>query len=59
MCIYTFFAHSSVDGHFDHFHILAIVNNAAIYIGVHISFQVSVFKFSLAKYTKVNCWIMW
>ena len=37
---HIFFIHSSVDGHF---HILVIVNNAAINIGVHVSFQISVF----------------
>ena len=40
---------SSVDGHLDCFRILAIVNNAAINIAVHVSCQISVFVF-LGKY---------
>ena len=38
------FSHSSVDGHLDCFHVLAIINNAALNIGVHISFEL---EFSL------------
>ena len=39
MCVsYNFFVHLSVDGHLGCFHILVILNNAAVNIGVHISF---------------------
>ena len=43
---HKFFIHSSVDRHFGCFNVLAIVNSAAMNIGVHVSFQIRLFIFS-------------
>ena len=41
VCLYhVCFIHLSVDGHVDCFHVLTIVNSAAVNIGVHVSFKI-------------------
>ena len=44
----------SLDRHLGCFHILAIVNNAAMNIGVHVSFQINVFVLFRHIWAKVE-----
>ena len=39
---HNFFIHLSVNGHLDCFHVLAIVNSAAMNNGIHVSFSILV-----------------
>ena len=39
---HNFFIHSSVNGHLDCFHVLAIVNSTTMKNGIHVSFSILV-----------------
>ena len=41
---HIFFIHSSVHGHLGCFYVLAVVNSAAVNIGVHVSFRIVIFS---------------
>ena len=41
---HKFLVHSSADGYPGYFHVLAIVNSAAVNTGVHVSFSIMVFS---------------
>ena len=53
------FIRSSIEGHFDCFHVLATMNNAAVNLGLHISLQINAFNFCGVDTQKMGCWVIW
>ena len=43
------FIHLSVDGHVGYFHVLAIVNSAAVNTGIHVSLSIMAFPGYMPK----------
>ena len=53
---HIFFIHSSVNGHLGCFHVLVIVNSAAVNTGVHVFFRTG---FLWLHAQKCDCWFIW
>ena len=58
--MYHIFTHSSVDGHLCCFHVLAIINSAAVNAGMHVFFQIIVFfGYMRSSGGSYGSWIIW
>jgi len=55
---HIFFIYSSVDEHLGCVHILAVVDNAAMNIGVHVCFELVFFFFQICT-QEWNCRVKW
>ena len=53
---HSFLIHSSADGHLGCFHVLAIINSAAMNIGVQVSLN---FGFLGVYAQQWDCWVVW
>ena len=52
---YSFLIHSSADGHQVYFHVLAIINSAAMNIGLHVSLSILVSSVYAQQW---DCWVI-
>ena len=54
---HSFLIHSSADGHLGCYHVLAIINSAAMNIGVHVSLSDLVSLVCMPR--RWDCWVIW
>ena len=52
---HVFFIHSSVDGHLGCFHVLTVINSAALNIGVHLSLNSGFLSVYAQQW---DCWVI-
>ena len=50
---HSFFIHSYIDRHLGSFHVLAIINSAAMNIGMHVYFWIGILKFLIIKFLTI------